>query len=294
MHFKLAVLINYRDRPTELALLLQSLREQSDTEFDIYILDDQSGTGIQTYHFLNCVLTRMRLEGFKIFYKRTEFPHGVSKARQAIVEWADPNKYDYFLRVDDDVILECDYIDSLWMVIDAGYDLASGVTVAMHSPGFQRESKFLNGIINRVVLDDDGNYIWNGDDCGAEYLDETIIPCHHFRSCALYTTEIHKKGVSYTPTKLTKHGFREEQIFSYKILIAGFKMGVNTKAVNWHQMTPSGGERFAESNELIKINQQVLEDFTREHKDQLNKIFGRDWIPTEMERLKENNLAGKI
>ena len=42
MDYKIAVLINNRDRPTELALLLQSLRTQTHKEFDIFILDDCS------------------------------------------------------------------------------------------------------------------------------------------------------------------------------------------------------------------------------------------------------------
>jgi len=291
---KIAVLINYKDRPSELSHLLLSLRNQTIKDFDVYILDDFSGTPIQTYHFMNCILTRMRIESFKVFYKRTDFPHGVSKARQAIVEWANPENYEYFLRVDDDVILEPNYIEELFEVIQKGYHLASGVTIAMNFPSFKRESKFLNGVGNRVVLDEEGNYIWNGDDCGMEYVDKAILPIHHFRSCALYQTEIHKAGVNYTPNRLTKHGFREEQLFSYKIQMAGFKMGFNTKAVNWHQMTPSGGERFAESNELIKINEAVLKEFTKENKEKLREIFKSDWFPSETERLKETNLANKI
>ena len=65
------------------------------------------------------------------------------------------------------------------------------------------------------------------------------------------------------PTKLTKHGFREEEIFSFKCLINGFKLGVNTKAIAWHLLTPSGGERFNDSNELIKINEEVLKEWVK-------------------------------
>ena len=45
----IAILINVRDRPTELVLLLQSLRTQSYQDFDIFILDDQSGTQLINY-----------------------------------------------------------------------------------------------------------------------------------------------------------------------------------------------------------------------------------------------------
>lgn len=289
---KLAIMIAVRDRPTELGLLLQSLRTQTFLDFDIFIADDQSQTPLYNYHFLGCLFTRLRMEGHTVFIFKTEFPHGVSKIRQRLVdEVFKIGEYKFMARLDDDVILESDYLERLLKVIDKGYDLATGVTVPMGGPTFVREPKFLKGIVNRVILDDNGDYIMNGDDCGMAYTESVILPAHHFRSCALYKSEIHKNGVNYTPTRLTKHGFREEQIFSYKLLLAGYKMGCDTGAINYHQMTPSGGERFAESNQLIAMNQQVLEEWTREHKDELNKIFTHENMPTKLELLKETNLV---
>lgn len=283
---KLAILINVKDRPTELSLLLQSLRTQSYQEFDIFILDDCSGTPLTNYHFLNCIFTRIRAEGHRLYINRTDFPSGVSGARHKIVQWAKTGNYEYFLRVDDDVILESDYLERLFKVLEKGYDLASGVTASMFSPTFKRNPKFLNGIANRVILDDKGNYIFNGDDCGMEYIESVIVPAHHFRSCALYKSKIHDK-VNYLPTKLSAHGFREEQIFSYKLLMAGFKIGVDTKAMAWHQITPSGGER--PTTELAPFNQKILEEFTRENKDELRKLFP-DEPKLNKELMKETNL----
>lgn len=287
-----AIMVAYRDRPTELAMLLESLYYQSYQNFDIYIRDDCSGTPMQTYHFLNCIIMRMVLSGHRVIINKNEFGFGVSKNRQELVKDALKNDHKYLARVDDDVILEADFLERLIKVIEAGYDLASGVTPPMAQPTFIRESKHIGEVIDRVVLDNEGNYIWNGDDCGMMYIDDVIIPAHHFRSSALYKREIHEK-VNYLPTKLTKHGFREEQIFSYKCLMNGFKIGVDTGAIAWHQMTPSGGERFAEQNELVKLNEEVLKEFTKENKDELNKIFGQPSL-TRQELMKENNLAGRI
>jgi len=286
---KTLILINLKDRPTELALLLQSLRTQTFQEFDIMILDDCSGSPLTSYHFFNCILNRLKQEDHKVFIKRTDFSEGVSKARHKIIQWANEFDYEYYLRVDDDVMLEPDYIERLFKVIKAGYDLASGVTVPMAGPTIRRESKFLNGIANRVILDEEGNYIMNGDDCGIEYIDSVIIPAHHFRSCALYKSKIHER-VNYCPTTLSWHGFREEQIFSYKLLLAGFKIGVDTRAINFHQMTPSGGERSTQTNENTIFNQKQLEIFTRENKDELRKLFPNEPMPTKLELQKSTNL----
>lgn len=129
-----------------------------------------------------------------------------------------------------------------------------------------------------------------------EYYDEAIIPLHHFRSCALIKASVFDK-VSYD-SQLSKHGFREEQILSFKMISCGFKLGMNTKAIAWHLLTPSGGERFAESNELIKINEEVMREFTKKlytEKDFLKeyneKLGIKISMPSNEELIKQTNLT---
>lgn len=294
---RIAVMIGYRDRPTELALLLQSLRTQTYNNFEVFISDDNSGTPIQTYHFLMCIINKMNEEGNFIHYSKNAFNLGVSKNRQRLIELVkQTGDYPLYARIDDDVILEPDYFDRLVEVLNQGYDFASGVTPFIGQTGFRRESKFIEPVGNKVILDTNGNFIFNGDDCGIEYIDEAILPLHHFRSCAVYKSEIHDK-VSYD-SNLTKHGFREEEILSFKMIIAGYKLGMDTKAIAWHLVTPSGGERFAESNEMIKINEEVLRDWVRakyaEHGDFIeayNKRLGVVVKTDNEEVIKQTNLA---
>ena len=262
---------------------MQSLRTQTFKDFDVFIRDDASGTPIQTYYFLNMLIVRMIDEGNKIVINRNDFCLGVSGNRHALVEDVDKKKYELMARLDDDVILQPDYLERLIKVIDMGYDMATGITTPF-SPTFKRDPKFLK-IINRIILDDNGNFVLNGDDCGIRYTDSVILPAHHFRSCAVYLTKIHEK-VNYKPTKLSVNGYREEEIFSLKMLLNGFKIGCDTGAVNFHLMTPSGGER--PTMNLAPFNQQILCEFVKENKDELNKLFPRDIDPLELN--KENNL----
>ena len=263
MDCETAILINVKDRPTELALLMQSLNTQTYKDFDIYVLDDCSGTPLQSYHFFNCLNSILK-QNHRVFIKRTEFCEGVSNARQKIVDWVRqmPFKYKYYARLDDDCILTEDYLERLIKVIKEGYALASGVTIPCQ-PSLKRDPKFLKGIVNRVILDKEGNFIMNGDSCGNEYIESKILLADHFRSCALYKAEIHDK-INYVPTPLSWHGFREEQIFSFRLILSGFKIGVDMGAINYHQNTPSGGERGTQTKENTSFNQLQLEEFTKE------------------------------
>ena len=289
-----AIIINVSDRPTELAMLLESLKYQTYKNFDIYILDDCSGTPLNVYHFLNCIITRLKLEAHKIFIKRTDFKHGVSRARQVIVDWAMEGDYEYFVRVDDDVILEADYLEKL-IHLSKTYDICSGVTVPMAGPTLKRDPKYLKGIVNRVIFDDKGKMIMNGDSCGCEYTDRAILLADHFRSCALIKRSVHEK-VKYYPTKLSKHGFREENIFSFNAIIEGFTIGVDTSAVTWHMQTPSGGER--PTTNMTPFNQEIFEEFTKKmfekHGDFIKEYHKKNGIEEEemsdLELLKEDNL----
>lgn len=285
-----------RDRPTELALLLNSLRTQTYKNFRIFISDDAGGTPIQAYHFLICIMNKLNDEGNHINYTRNEFGLGVSKNRQKLIDMSlQDRRAEYILRLDDDVFIEPDYIEKLLGVIKSGYDLASGVTPFVGQAQFKRDSKFLD-VADKVILDKEGNFIWNGDDCGMEYIDERIIPLHHFRSCALIKTEVFDK-VSYD-SRLSKHGFREEQILSFKMIKEGFKLGMNTKAIAWHLLTPSGGERFSDSHELIKLNEEVMREFTRKLRSEgdfltpYNKSLGIEIkMPDKEELTKNTNLV---
>ena len=60
-----------------------------------------------------------------------------------------------------------------------------------------------------------------------------------------------------------KKSFFHDETDGFKCIINGFKLGINTKAIAWHLLTPSGGERFNYSNELIKINEELLKEWVK-------------------------------
>lgn len=259
---KVDINLCYKDRPTEMGLLLTSLRTQTHQDYDIFISDDGSSTPIQGYHFLNCLINRLKLEGHRVVLLRNDRSLGIARNRQGLVDYTlEHGSGDGICRIDDDCIVDPDYLEKLVQVIDEGYDIASGVTPPMLGTHIAREVKYVEPIINRVVLDGEGNFVINGDDCGSSYIDSVVLPTHHFRSSALIKKDVHRK-VSYEDT-LTPCGFREEEFFSFRAILSGFSIGVHTGAFAWHLMAPSGGDRRQNYAELSVQNQRLLNRFVK-------------------------------
>jgi len=247
-----------RDRATELCLLLQSLRLQTMKDFNIYILDDASGTPLTSFHFFNSLVGRLKHEGHGVEVMRNTASKGIARARQQLMDIVMKDSDSPFsCRLDDDVVLEPDYLERLLRVIKSGYDIASGVTPPVVAPLHRRPNKFVHPIINRIVLNEKGGFLMNMDDCGRGYMEDEILPAHHFRSNALIKREVHEK-VRYEDT-LCEHSFREETFFSLRAHIKGYKIGIDTGAIAWHFAAPSGGERsHKEVKEQSLLNQKLL------------------------------------
>ncbi len=261
-----------RDRHTELALLLQSLRTQTYKDWDLLICDDASGAPILQSQFIVALLNRIKLENHKIKVIRNDQTFGCCYARNRCIE-EDEFGNPLTFRCDDDVILEYNYIDFLVHTILDGYDMASGVIPVLMHPELKRNIKFVGKIINEHKFDKEGNIIKQADDCGYCYIEPKIIPTHQFRTNCLYKSKINDK-VKY-PDNLTTVAFREEGFFSFGAIIEGYKLAVNTAAVAYHLQTQSGGNRRQDYAECVKIDDETFKKWCKKmfkkHGDFLSK-----------------------
>ena len=257
---KVDIMICTKDRPNEMALLLQSLRTQIFQDFDIFIMDDRSGVQIQQHHFLNVIINQIKSENHNVSVWRNEIPYGVTRLRQMVVEKIlDYSNGDAILRLDDDNLLEPDYIERLVKCLEDGYDIASGLVPPCGTPSIKRDIKFVKPIIADVILDNKGNIKEFQDVCGYQYLQKEVLPSPNFRSMALIKREVHEK-VKYEDN-LGFCSFREEQFFSFKALLEGYIIAVDTGAIAYHLNTPSGGERTDSYYSGLEKNNQLLNKF---------------------------------
>jgi GT2 family glycosyltransferase len=290
---KVDINIITKNREPYLYGLLLSLKYQTHKNFDVYILDDGSQVPLQNNHYIMTFIQRLKFEGHRVELIRNDRSMGIVKARQKLVEHSIENGTgEAILRLDDDTFLEDNYVEKLVDVLAQGYDIASGITPPAGNPLMERDIDFVVPVINRVVLDKEGNFVINSDDCGHSYYNNKVLIADHFRSAALIKKYVHEL-VKYEEV-FTNCGFREEQFFSFRAIMNGFKIGVDTGAIMWHCLAPSGGDRKQEYQNLAIENQKMLNRFTQkwfkdcgdfiEHYHQFNKV-------QETEKQKMSNLT---
>jgi len=266
------IMIVSKDRANEICLLLQSLRTQTFKNFDIFIYDDRSQQPYFNNYNLMSIVNRMKIENHNIEIIRNEINYGVTRLRQiAVDKLLKDSKGDLILRLDDDNLLEPDFVERLVKTIDSGYDIASCIVPVLGAPDMKRDTKFVKPFIMDIQLDKEGNIIYFADDCGYSYVQKEIIPTQSFRSMALMKKEVHK-NVQY-PLSLGNCSFREEQFFSFLAVIKGYKLAVDTGAIAYHINVPSGGERTQQYYGNIQQNHVRLNELSKE----LFKQYG-NWI----------------
>ena len=241
-----------KNRQFPLYGMLESLRHQTYQNFDMLLIDDCSNLPYSQTEHIAFITNRMRIEGHGVKLIRNDIPKGVCGARNFAID-NDTFNNNYILRLDDDILLDSEYIEKLMKVIDKGYDIASGVTPHAGYPDFVREVKYVLPIINKIETLEDGS-LKIGDECGFQYYSEAIIPTPHFRSCALYKKKI---NIRYQ-TNLSFSGFREELFFSLQAILNGYTIGVNTSAIAWHAQASSGGCRTPKYRENVRNDEELF------------------------------------
>lgn len=268
---RITIQVATRDRHSELGLLIQSLRTQTVQNWDLIILDDASGMRVADSGFLMALINRVKLENHRVKLLRNEFSNGVCAARNKLIE-EDTYDNEFVCRLDDDVVLEPDYLERLVKVINKGFDMASGVTPLIAYPEVIRDNKFIDKTINRHILTSSGELEETKDECGYCYMNEDVYNTHEFRSNALYRKEITDKGVRY-PKTLTHTGFREERWFSYQAQMLGYNIGVDVQAIVYHFQTPSGGTKQGNYQENVRLDEETTNKWIKKHKDKLLKVI---------------------
>lgn len=259
---RVTVHIASKDRHSELALLLQSLRMQSFQGFDVLICDDGSGSPVASCDFIAKLVQRMKLEGHVVQVFRLDKSFGCCYARNFLID-NDKLGNKWTCRLDDDVTLTSEYLEHLLLGTTCGYDLVTGVVLQMEQPEMVREIKRVEPVICKHEFNDKGELVVRNDDLWMRYDQCNIVQCHQFRTNCLYLSKLHEEGIRY-PTNLSSVAFREELWFSVQAILKGHKIGAYTAAICHHFKTPSGGNRRKDYADCVKLDEETTNKWLKE------------------------------
>jgi hypothetical protein len=256
-----------KDRHSELALLLQSLRTQTIQDFDIQIVDG-SQTPILTRDFVVYIINQLKLEGHKVTIEQEKLK-GVCQARNQCFELGNNP---LTVRIDDDSICKRNFLEKLIYSYFNKADLVNEAVIGCIVPMmgvslFKRNSNLFNKL-SEIKINKDGNIEKIGDDLFTYYTsDKNLIEVDHVRSSFLFSRELGEKmikkyGFLYD-TGYGFVGFREESDFSLRAKMLGAKLYADVSAVCWHLQAQSGGVR---TPEYVNAVQKGDERFKRQIK----------------------------
>lgn len=261
---RITVHIITKDRPAEIAMLLESLRHQSFKDWDLIIVDE-SKTPIVNYHFVTNLINALRLEGHKLSLQRSEVPGVVANRNQSFrTEEAEFNNK-YSVRIDDDSICNEEYLIRLFDVaeVDEKIGAVGGIVPLLGAPPICLATRNLkNGVFNHITWED-GKLKEIGDDGGMQWKDylqhQNLFPSHHLRSSFLINNTAAKEVGYYDPA-YQGSAWREETDLCLKLLKQGYKLYTDIGAICWHNRAPSGGLRTM-SAEDYRQSIQILEEY---------------------------------
>lgn len=233
------VSISTKDRYfTTLPVCLASIANQEVCPKELLLFDDGEHKDLRTeplYQSLFCLLNEKQIEWKVIFGNRV----GQVANHQKAIEIA---KYDLIWRVDDDDMAEPNVLKQLLLNMQDGVGAVGSliITPSMAIP-FSHASGKLSDVFDKA------NVQW----CRFERAMEV----EHLHNSFLFRREAAKHGYCH---ELSPVGHREETIFTYEMVRAGWKLIVDPVAITWHLRSPSGGIRSYTSQQMWDADEQVF------------------------------------
>lgn len=239
---ELTIGIPVKDRPVELALLLQSLLNQTFQHFSILLVDD-----CQETDFLNKNST---IQGMLKLLERGGSPvtivagdhKGPQYCGQRILENVHT---DLIFRLDDDVVLLPDCLEKLMAVLAVGYDAVGPIYI---DPWREMWDQAIPASTSREDLMKVGRIYWKEDLFLSGLLQvnlhptEEPVPVEHLNSGFLYRKAAALKAGGYF-LGYSVVGHREETDISYRMFRSGAKLAVAPAARAYHFHPSYGGIR---------------------------------------------------
>ena len=253
---KIEVIIPTKQRYEFLALCIQSLTTQTYDNWDLLIIDDsENPINITQIPFIAPFLNWMQnnKHEWRVLFGRKSGQH---HCHQIGLENAKAN---LLLRVDDDCVLDPNYMEHLVNVLTTEKHCGA-VSGLVLDPNIKNEQQLMPE--NWKDLKEFSGKVWEKDGKPEHsaalqwfiHRDKEIKAVQHLHSTFLY-----RKAAA-----LAVDGWQdqiddgvslvamcEETRFTYKLYLAGWNMFINPNVVSWHLKAPTGGTRTNKEKENL-------------------------------------------
>lgn len=251
------------NRHDYLAALLVSLKNQTYQNFDITVIDQGLDESIINNYLIMTLMKVLKHEGhdFKLFKMPTIGPQ---HAHNKVLE---TTKNPYIFRVDDDIILDSNYLEGLVNTIekDDKIGAAAGLIIHQQHLGFVYPKNYMVNpfFANKNQKDPTKGYSlqWS------LHPDNAIKEVDHLYSSFIYRVDAGKRIGGFRTKGLSRVAHHEETDFSYSMHLAGYKLMINPNIKAFHFRAPTGG---------IRTNQPPKELWDSDHQKFISKFNIKD------------------
>jgi len=245
----LTIGIPVKDRPVELALLLQSLLNQTFQRFQVLLVNDCQETDFLSENSTVRGLLKL-LEGRGSPVTIVKGDHkGPQYCGQRILENA---ATELIFRLDDDVVLQPDCLEKLLAIIAEGYDAVGPIYLDPQRPA---EDQVIPEGTSQADLIKAGRVYWKDDLFLSGILQVNLhptdapVPVEHLNSGFLYRQSAARKAGGYF-LDYSVVGHREETDISYRMFCTGARLAVVPAARAYHFHPAYGGIRETKGQQM--------------------------------------------
>jgi len=284
----------------------------------VFILDnnDEPNT-VDKNHLCVSVMQKMRWNKHAVYLVRPEndaFKENIGISRNMLIDMSNKD-FNYAVRIDDDSILDRDYLKLLWdtkQMYNVAFDneeqrkkvvdkigAVGGVVPTYAQVELYKYPPKIFNIIERTDVPD--RYIAMSkkypelggftneteeyynvgepiDDGAFLYHPDSdpIVPSNHLRSSYLFDIRAVLDAGGFPSSDNT--GFREETITSINLLDKGYKLYTNTQAIAWHLWAPNLGRGYSTKEGKEDHEKKILRNelkFQRGYRTLLRRLFGK-------------------
>ena len=246
---ELTIGIPVKDRPVELALLLQSLINQTFQRFCVLIVNDCQETGfLNENSTIKGLIRLLEKEGRPVTIIEGDHK-GPQYCGQRILENADTT---FIFRLDDDVVLLPDCVARLMDVMRAGQDAAGPIYL---DPMRDMKDQAIPARASRADLEKVGRVYWKEELFLSgllqvnEHPTDEPVAVEHLNSGFIYRKAAALKAGGYF-LGYSVVGHREETDISYRMFRSGAQLAVVPSARAYHFHPAYGGIRETKGRQM--------------------------------------------